>query len=160
LRRWLFLGVGRLGDQAVVWGRRLVNRSQLNANAQTGRSQLKTTQDPYRDPFYLYAHKFTVFVPACYGRSERQRKSLDNLLKTERPAHTQAQIEYVEAKFRIGIQSMIGFDTVIGRYPAGIILAATPLGQGSVLTGPPHAGGGPSLEIGRNVRVGTTTRLD
>ena len=31
LRRWLFLGAGRIGDQAVLWGERIVNRSQLNS---------------------------------------------------------------------------------------------------------------------------------
>jgi phage tail-like protein len=160
LRRWLFLGAGRLGEQAVLWGQGIVNRSQLDTNAQAGVTQLITTQDPQRDPFHVYAHKFSVFVPACYGRSEQQRKALENLLRTERPAHTQGQIVYVEPKFRIGIQSMIGFDTVIGRYPAGVTLNQTPLGAGSVLTAPPHEQGGPTLEIGKQSRIGTTTRLD
>ena len=71
LRRWLFLGAGRLGDQAVLWGKRIVNRSQLNEGAQVGQTQLKTTQDPYRDPFHVYAHKFTVFVPARFRRTEQ-----------------------------------------------------------------------------------------
>jgi phage tail-like protein len=66
LRRWLFVGAARLGDQAVLWGNRIVNRSQLNEEARMDRSQLITTQDPYRDPFHVYAHKFTVFVPASY----------------------------------------------------------------------------------------------
>ena len=33
LRRWLFVGAGRLGDQAVLWGKRIVNRSQLDDTA-------------------------------------------------------------------------------------------------------------------------------
>jgi phage tail-like protein len=159
LRRWLFLGAGRLGDQAVLWGKRVVNRSQLNEGAQVGHSQLTTTQDPYRDPFHVYAHKFTVFVPACYGQSEQQRKALENLLKAESPAHTHYQLEFVEPRFRIGFQSMIGFDAVIGRLPQGVTLNATPLGPASVLGSPPHKQGGPSLEIGKEARIGTTTIL-
>lgn len=159
LRRWLFLGAGRLGDQAVLWGKRIVNRSQLNEGAQAGHTQLKTTQDPYRDPFHVYAHKFTVFVPARFRCSEQGRKALDNLLKAESPAHTQYQLEYVEPRFRIGFQSMIGFDSVIGRLPQGVTLNETPLGRASVLGAPPHKQGGPSLEIGKEARIGTTTIL-
>ena len=160
LRRWLFLGAGRIGDQAVLWGKRIVNRSQLNDGAQVGRSQLRTIQDPLRDPFHYYAHKFTVFVPACYRASESNRKSLENLLRNSRPAATLAQIEYVEPRFRIGFQSMIGFDSVIARYPAGVTLDKTPLGRASVLTKPPYKQGAPSLEIGNQARIGTTTKLE
>ena len=151
---------GCLGEQALVWGHNIVNRSQLDRSAQTEVSQLRTAQDPYRDPFHVYAHKFSVFVPACYQRSDHGRRALESLLRTERPAHTQAQIVYVEPKFRIGIQSMVGFDTVIGRYPSGVTLDQTPLGSGSVLSGSPGSDAGPSLRIGARSRVGTTTSLD
>ena len=159
LRRWLFLGSGRLGDQAVLWGKRIVNRSQLNEGAQIGKSQLITTQDPFRDPFHVYAHKFTVFVPASYKSSERGRKALENLLKSESPAHTAYTVEYVEPRFRIGFQSMIGFDTVVGRYPQGISLDGTRLGWGSVVSGGPATAQGPSFKVGKESRIGSTTVL-
>jgi phage tail-like protein len=160
LRRWLFLGAGRIGDQAVLWGNRIINRTPLNDGAQLGLSKLKTVQDPFRDPFHYYAHKFTVFVPACYRASEANRKSLENLLRASRPATTLSQVEFVEPRFRIGFQSMIGFDSVIARYPAGVTLDQTPLGRASVLTKPPAKQGGPSLEIGNQSRIGATTKLD
>ena len=160
LRRWLFLGAGRIGDQAVLWGDRIVNRSRLDAGAQVGRSQLRKREEPLRDPFAYYAHQFTVFVPACYRKSEANRKSLENLLRHSRPAGTVAQVEFVEPRFRIGFQSMIGFDSVIARYPAGVTLDQTSLGRGSVLTSPPRKQGGPSLEIGNQSRIGATTRLE
>jgi phage tail-like protein len=158
LRRWLFLGAGRLGDQAELWGKRLVNRSQLDAGAQLAGTQLITTQDPFRDPFHVYAHKFSVFVPACYGKSEAQRKALENLLNAERPAHTLYQLQFVAPRFRIGFQSMIGFDAVVGRYPQGVTLNQTPLGQASVLA--ERSPATPSLIVGKQARVGTTTKLD
>jgi hypothetical protein len=160
LRRWLFLGVGRLGDEARLWGQRIVNRSRLDANAQAGATQLKTSQDPLRDPFHVYAHRFTVFVPVRYGRSPELRQALENLLAAWRPAHTLGRLEFVEPRFRIGVQSMIGFDSVVGRYPSGVTLGAMPLGQATVLEEPPHRRGGPTLEVGKNARIGTTTRLD
>ncbi|MBV9927295.1 MAG: hypothetical protein JOZ96_19915 [Acidobacteria bacterium] len=155
LRRWLFVGAGRLGSQAVVWGKRIVGRSQLDANAQVGQTRLDTTLDPYRDPFHVYAHKFSVFVPACFKRSETRRRSLENLLRSESPAHTQHQLVYVEPRFRIGFQAMIGFDTVVGQYPAGVKLGAAPLGAATVLTSPAGKAGAPGLAVGGS-RVGTT----
>lgn len=160
LRRWLFVGAGRLGDQAVLWGRRIVNRSQLGENAQVSVTQLKTTQDPFRDPFHVYAHKFSVFVPASYGRLSRERRVLENLIQAEKPAHTQLQLVFVEPRFRIGFQSMIGLDAVIGCYPEGVTLGATPLGPASVLSEGPQRRGAPTLRVGQQARIGTTTLLD
>jgi phage tail-like protein len=161
LRRWLFLGTGRLGDQAVLWGKRVVNRSQLDEGAQVGQTQLRTTQDPLRDPFYVYAHKFSVFVPVCYSQSDTLRKGLENLLNSEKPAHAQFQLVFVEPRFRIGFQSMIGLDSVVGRYPtAGVTLNESLLGADSILTKPPERQGAPSFEVGNQSRVGTTTKLE
>ena len=160
LRRWLFLGAGRLGDQAVLWGKRIVNRSQLDDTARADRTRLLTAQDPLRDPFHVYAYKFSVFVPASFRASDTDRKALENILRNGRPAGTLAQLEYVEPRFRIGFQSMIGFDSVVGRYPVGVTLNDMQLGRATVLTAPPHKQGGPSLAIGEQSRIGTTTRLE
>jgi phage tail-like protein len=156
LRRWLALGAGRLGDDAVLWGQSIVNRSQLDSNARLGGTQLLTEQDPYRDPFHAYAHKFVVFVPARFGRTESDRKALDTLIKAESPAHTQYQVRYVEPRFRIGIQSTIGLDAVIARVPAGITLDRTRLGDPRALTAPPGEPGARSLQLGREGRIGST----
>jgi phage tail-like protein len=165
LRRWLFVGAGRLGDQAVLWGRSIVNRSQLDDGAQAGCSQLITTQDPYRDPFHVYASKFTVFMPASLGQTAPQRKSLEQLLANESPAHTQYTIEYVQPRFRIGVQAMIGLDAVVGRYPSGATLGTATLDRGTVLGGSPVGRGPdgqphPSMRIGSRSQIGSTTRLD
>ena len=154
LRRWLELGAGRLGDQAVLWGKRIVNRSQLGANAEVGVTQLKATQDPLRDPFHVYAHRFSVFVPAAAGKTPERRRALERVIAREQPAHTEANIEYVEARFRIGFQSMIGLDAVVARVPDdGVTLGETPLGPASVLSGTPN----PMVDT---TRVGTTAVLD
>lgn len=160
LRRWLFLGEGRLGDQAALWGNRIANRSQLDQGARIGGTQIITTQDPYLDPFHVYAHKFSVFVPACYGHSQRLRKGLENLLEAGKPAHTTYQLEYVEPRFRIGVQSMLGFDAVIGRYPdEPVTLDETKLGEPATLSPSMSEQGSSTLEVGEKARVGTTTKL-
>jgi phage tail-like protein len=162
LRRWLFLGAGRLGEEARLWGASIVNRTKLDGpscrgNAQAGVTELNTTQDPRRDPFWVYAHKVTVFAPASYARSPMAKRGLDRLIRAERPGHVAYQIVYVEPRFRIGTQSMIGFDTAIGRYPdANLHLGQARLGQASMLGG---SGPGDSITVGKRSRIGTTTRL-
>jgi phage tail-like protein len=159
LRRWLWLGAARLGEQAMLWGKRIVNRSQLDANAQVAITKLIMTPDPERDPFLVFANQFSVFVPARCRTSDKARKALDALLKAEAPAHARCTVHYVESRFRIGVQSMLGFDAVVAALPQGIALGATPLGPASVLTAPPHLTGGPSIAVGKEGRVGTTTLL-
>jgi phage tail-like protein len=164
LRRWLFVGAGRLGEHARLWGERIVNRSRVGepaggeGTAQAGVSQLVTSQDPWRDPFHVYAHTFTVFAPARLAASTGARRSLERLIRTERPGHAAYSIAYVKPRFRIGVQSMIGFDSVVGCWPEGASLDVhSRLGRATVL-GPGHDGG-PAFAVGTESRVGTTTRL-
>jgi phage tail-like protein len=162
LRRWMFLGAGRLGDEARLWGDSIVNRSRLDGkhcrgNAQTGVTTLNTTQDPLRDPFWVYAHKLTVFAPASCAATPAAQRALDRLVRAERPAHVAYQIVYVEPRFRIGVQSMIGYDTAVGRYPnANIRLGEARLGRATMLGGD---GPGDSMTVGKESRIGSSTRL-
>lgn len=153
LRRWLFSGASKLGDQSVLWGKSIANRSQLDVNTQVDYSQLITTQDPVRDPFHVYAHKFTVFVPAWVEKDARYRHGLERLLEAESPAHTLADVRYVQPRFRIGVQSTIGFDSVVGCYPRNTTLGDTPLGQASVLSSRRPDTGGTAMQIGKSTRI-------
>jgi phage tail-like protein len=159
LRRWLFAGRGRLGDDSVLWGSSIVNRSQLSGNAEVGVTQLKTVPDPWRDPLHVHAHRFSVFVPARVREVAAERRAFEQLLGRETPAHAVCDIHYVEPRFRVGRQAMIGLDSVIARTPAGVRLDANRLGQGTILTAPPGGGPGPGLRVG-DTRVGTTTVLE
>ena len=155
LRRWLWVGAGRLGSEAMLWGARIVNRSELNANAQVAvRSSFRPGS--LRDPYHVYAHKFTAFVPCRYREVEADRRALEQLLRTESPAHTKAQLVFVEPRFRIGVQSMIGFDAVVGAVPEGVRLRRDALGAGTMLTA--KTGRRPPASLGR-ARIGATDRL-
>ena len=162
LRRWLYAGHGRLGSDSELWGRSIVGRSQLSdgrnpptGNAQIGTTTLNTVPDPLRDPFHVYAHAFSVFVPARVRDDPAERRALERLLVLEAPAHTKVDIRYVEPRYRVGIQASIGLDGVVARMPSGVTLDSARLRQGSVLRGRPF---GSHLEVD-NARVGTTTLL-
>jgi phage tail-like protein len=159
LRRWLRLGRGHLGDAAVVWGERIVGRTRLGKNGQAGVTRLDASPDPARDPFLVHANQFSVFVPARCRTESSARKALETLVRTEAPAGTRGYLHFVEPRFRIGVQSMLGFDSVVAALPQGVTLGETPLGGASILTSPPHREGGPAIAIGKEGRVGTTTRL-
>lgn len=159
LRRWLFVGSGRLGDESVLWSERIVGRAHLGHDARIGSSRFITTPDPYRDPFHVYAHRFTVFVPSRFGDDPGLKRALMNILESESPAHTEHFLEFVGPRFRIGFQSTIGLNSVVGRYPRGIRLGETPLGPASVLDAPPNRRGGPTVQIGSAARIGSTTKL-
>lgn len=155
LRRWFEAGASRLGDQTVLWGQSVVNRSQLGGNAQVGVTTLKGSQDPLRDPFHVYAHRFSVFVPASAGRTPERRKAVEGLVAWGSPAHTLGQVRYVDARMRVGVQSSIGLDTVVARVPAGFVLGRTGLAT-SVLDGSASGADRRSID---NTAVGTTAVL-
>jgi phage tail-like protein len=159
LRRWLHAGHGRLGADSELWGARIVNRSQLGVTAQVGATRTINTPDPLRDPFHVYAHKFSVFVPAAVRCSGPDRRALEQLLAMESPAHTLSDIRYVEPRFRVGVQAMIGLDAVVARTPSGVTLTpeqpgpGQALGQATVLSGAPHVGDSPRVG---DARVGSS----
>lgn len=159
LRRWLFLGAGRLGGAAELWGEKVINRSALSRTAQVGVTQTITTPDPLRDPFHVDAHRFSVFLPASLAATESHRRTVERLLQIEKPAHTEVCVAYVGPRMRIGIQSMIGLDAVIARVPSPVELdGAAALGRGSIVGGSTADRAG-ITEIGKHSRVGQSTRL-
>lgn len=133
LRRWLFLGAGRLGDAAMLWGAGILDKVELDRGARLGGSQVNSVHDTLRDPFHVTAWKFSLFLPARYGAQAAERASVARLVDAFRPAHAAPRIVYVAPRMRIGIQAAIGFDTVIARYPtATTTLGAMELGRGTI----------------------------
>jgi phage tail-like protein len=139
LRRWLFLGAGRLGDAAMLWGAGILDKVELDRGARLNASEVNSVHDTLRDPFHVTAWKFSLFLPARYGRQAAERASIARLVDAFRPAHAAPRIVYVAPRMRIGIQAAIGFDTVIARYPqATTALGAMELGRGTITPVPPR----------------------
>lgn len=131
--------------------------------ARLGVTQLKTSQDPYRDPFHVHAHRLSVFVPAACLSSAGMARALEMLLRAEVPGHVQWDLIPVEPRFRIGVQSMLGLDAVIGYRAAPVRLADQGCGPGSgpglgratVLAEGPKGKTGTGEGGARHLRVGT-----
>jgi phage tail-like protein len=144
LRNWMFVGHARLSNNAKLWGERIVNRTRLGGRSQhsvpgapsggqLGVTQLNKTQDPCRDPFHVYAHKLSVFVPASCLCNPSLARALHRLVALEKPAHVQAQVIPVEPRFRVGVQAMLGLDAVIGWQTRPVQLDEVKLGRATVL---------------------------
>lgn len=170
LRRWLHAGIGRLGNDAQLWGDAIVNRTQLDVHAEVGGTRLIATPDPLRDPLLVHAHRASVFVPAGVLCTPALQRALQRLLQRETPAHVELQLHHVAPRFQVGRQAMVGLDAVVARTPRGVQLqaageAAAPeakpgpasrLGRGTVLQGAPHLGS--AARVG-DVRVGAGMAL-
>lgn len=159
LRRWLFLDSGRLGNQSALWGNRIMDRLQLDKHAQIGSFQLLDSSDPVSDPFYYYAHQFTIFIPMPAPCNSTQIQTLQRIIDMAKPAHTQGFLKVVQPRFRIGIESLIGIDTVLRRYPDQTITGESKLGYESVLGASPNDEP-PTMRIGMRSRIGSSTLLD
>ena len=110
--------VANLGQGAPLWGPSFVGRLQLDVFAQEGQVRLVSTGDPERDLFHQFAHRFRVFIPASWVKTEDDEQMLRRALDEEKPAHTKYELCLVEPRFRVGLQSTIGLDTIIGSYPS------------------------------------------
>lgn len=106
-----------LGEGAPLWSRSMVGRLQADVFAREGEVRLVSTGDPDRDVFHHYAHQFRVYVPAAWVRTAKQEQAIRRAIDTEKPAHTGYDLCLVEPRFRVGVQSTVGLDTIIGGYP-------------------------------------------
>jgi len=162
-------GVDRLGASPPLWSPSAVGRLQLGGYATVGEAQLVSVGDPEHDLFGAYAHRFSVFVPAAWVPDLATERMVRRVLEREKPAHTQYALCLVEARLRVGVQSTVGVDTIVGGYPAtrltdtgtdpGASSSRAPsgrLGFDTLLT--MRAGARPQ-QVGRGGVVGTTTAV-
>lgn len=164
-------GVDRLGAGPPLWSPSAVGRLQLGGYATVGQAQLVSVGDPEHDLFGAYAHRFSVFVPAACVPDLAAERMVRRALDREKPAHTRYELCLVEPRLRVGVQSTVGVDTIVGAYPAtrladagadagaGASSSRAPsgrLGFDTLLTG--HAGTRPQ-QVGRGEVVGMTTTV-
>jgi phage tail-like protein len=162
-------GLAELDYGAPIWGPGQVGRLQLDVYAREGDIRLVSTGDPQRDLFHEYAHRFRVFMPAAWVRTTGDERMLRRALDAEKPAHTHYDLCLVEPRMRVGIQSIVGIDTIIGGYPFARLarpgdddqaIGREPrnrLGYDTILAGRTTGAGG--FPIAAHTRVGIDTLL-
>ena len=73
------------------------------------------TQDQIGLPLFVDdAYKFCVFVDAYRLCGAGTLDELRRIVEQEKPAHTDCRVEIVEPDLRIGLQSRIGIDAIVG----------------------------------------------
>jgi hypothetical protein len=109
--------LGRAGSGAPLWSRGVVGRLQIGEYSIVGEARIISTGSPANEMFQMYAHRFELFVPADAIRTEDHEWMLRRAVEAAKPAHTSYNLNLVAPRFRVGVQSSVGLDTVIGVYP-------------------------------------------
>lgn len=159
LRRWLAVDHSTLGNDSTVSGDSPMNRLQIGTNSTIGGFQLVDYGDPHLDLFNKYAYQFLVVVPRWPGAGAADQQSIEQIIELAKPAHTVAQFQWAEPRLRIELQALVGVDTVIGKYPIGVIEGQGKLGYDTVLGNPGVDRPAPSMEIGRRSIIGGNSAL-
>jgi phage tail-like protein len=116
-----------------LWSSDFYKRMQLSSNSQIGNFQLVSDPAPDVEPLNWDAHQFTVlFLASPYGSGDVERQ-ITQLVEREKPVHTQANICPLLPRFRIGVQSTIGTDSVVGGISYLVLNQLATLGYDSIL---------------------------
>ncbi len=80
-----------------------------------------------------YAHLFTVIVPASQIAHASQRQALVELIEAEKPAHTDFKLCFIEPKFQVGAQALVGINAIVSGAGPALRLGNSQLGLASYL---------------------------
>jgi phage tail-like protein len=118
-RRHARLGHGSaaLTGGGPLWSPAVVARLQLGEFAREGEARLLSTGAAEQDPFDLYAHRFKVVVPAKWVETAAAERLLRRAIEEEKPAHTHYDLCLAGGRLRVGVQSTVGVDAIVGTYP-------------------------------------------
>jgi|CXWL01.1.fsa_nt_gi phage tail-like protein len=127
-------------------------------NAVVGQARPQTAEafgEPLSDD---YAHLFTVFVPASQVPTAAERQALQDMIESEKPAHTDYSLCLVEPKMRVGVQSRLGMDSIVGGPPPPLVLDQVRLGLDSYIAEPEP--GKIKLRVGQTAHLGMNTIIN
>ena len=125
-----------------LWGPDSTGRLLLGDNSVLGERTLLPPARDELDIYRTYAHRIRIVVPACWVKNCDDLRVLETMIEEEKPAHVACEMTLVRPGMRIGLQSTVGVDTILGDWPVAT-LSADPrpplgLGQGVVLPGSPE----------------------
>lgn len=125
-RRYQVLGdSASLGSaESTLWSRSRVGRLQFDVFAREGEARIVGVGDPALDFFYEHAHRFQVFVPSAWVSTKQAENLIRRAVYESAPAHTCHELCLVEARLRVGAQSTVGVDTIVGAIPTARLAEA------------------------------------
>jgi len=133
LRRLPILSSGASFNGVKLWSRNFYKRLQLSVNSRIGDFQLVSDPAPDVEPLNWDANQFTVlFLANPYGSGNTEQQ-ISQVVEREKPVHAQAVICPLLPRFRIGVQSSIGTDSVVGGISHLALNRLATLGYDSIL---------------------------
>jgi len=159
LRQWLFLNTqSTLGGRSQLWENAFFNEAFLGDTAQLGEFPLAGESTSIEESFAGDAHRFSVLISAAQCQSPTVERQIRALIEAEKPAHTQYFLHKVEPHFRVGVQSTVGLNMMLGAYPQPVLNHCSTLGKDTVLNSSPETRNTPGIKVGRD-RLGINTAL-
>ena len=126
----------------------------LGSSATLDASNLITNEQFGTPLFEDTAHQFSVQVYRGQLQCDEDALEVRAVIDREKPAHTAYHLCVIEPRMRVGFQSRVGIDAVVGGPPGEMALSgAAILGEQTAL------GGKPVGKLGLDTRVGITTRV-
>jgi phage tail-like protein len=172
-RQRLMLALGNtsaLSHCAPLWSSSVVGRLHLGQFAREAEARLVSTGDPEHEIFQEFSNRFRVFVPSSWVRTADDEQMIHRALRAEKPAHTSYELCLVEPRFRIGLQSTVGVDTILGTWPKAHLTCTHDknippsrpprhrLGFDTILAQRP--GDQPTMQVSPKTRAGLDTLLN
>jgi phage tail-like protein len=160
LRRWPALSIAApLDGSAPLWSRDFYRRLQESMYSQVGFFRLTGTPEPALEPLDWGAHRFTIFFPTDPYRIAQDQQKVARVVEREKPAHTFAELCPVLPRFRVGVQAMIGFDTMVGDTSNLVLSQVATLGYDTILACTPAEQQLRALGTAVRPRVGVSTKI-
>jgi phage tail-like protein len=157
MRRWLTLGDNTiLGCNSLLWGK----GGALGVNTELGGLQLGDATEPESDPFAVHSHQFSLIIPVSLCDTEEKERAIRRIVELWKPAHTRFFLCKVEPQFRVGLQSMVGVDTLIGRYPTAILGHVSRLSKDSILGESLEERGAPGFALNKGAGLGSESVIN
>ena len=105
------------GSVAPLWGPDFIGRFQLGESSRLDEAKLLPLGEPNQDVFAHHANRFRVVIPVALVPDATAESVLRRVIDAEKPVHTAYELELIGPRFRLGVQSTVGIDTILGDIP-------------------------------------------
>ena len=104
----------------------------LGTSATLDQSHLTRGDDFGAALFEDVAHRFCVAVYCAELRRPGALDAVRAVIEREKPAHTTCHLRVIEPRMRVGVQSRVGLDAIVGQAPPAVLVGGTILGHATL----------------------------